>query len=267
MSVGHRVGRPWLIAIAIVFVAAMTGALLRHHHEPAPAHGVRDVHAAAKHRSSPVTVALGHSVRQRPISALELRGASARRTALVIGAIHGDETAGIAVAWALERTRPLPGLDLWIVLDINPDGATAHTRQNAHRVDLNRNFPWRWRALGRPGDQQYSGTRALSEPESQIAYRLILRLRPQVTVWFHQPLDVTDLSGGDAGVERRFAAASGLPARRLTRYRGSVTSWQNHRSLSSTAFVVELPAGPSSRASIARYVRALRGTLRRAATA
>jgi len=266
MSDGHRVGRPWLIAMAIVVVAAISAALLRHH-DAAPAHGVRYVHAAAKHRSSRVTVALGHSVRQRPISALELRGASARRTALVVGAIHGDETAGIAVARALERTRPLPGLDLWIVLDINPDGAAARTRQNAHRVDLNRNFPWRWRALGRPGDQQYSGIGALSEPESRIAYRLILRLRPRVTVWFHQPLGVTDLSGGDARVERRFAAASGLPARRLTRYPGSVTSWQNHRALSSTAFVVELPAGPASHAAITRYVRALRGTLRRAAAA
>jgi protein MpaA len=69
--------------------------------------------------------------------------------------------------------------------DLNPDGVARHTRQNAHQVDLNRSFPWHWRPLGRPGDQQYPGPRPLSEPESRAAYRLILRLRPIVTVWLH----------------------------------------------------------------------------------
>lgn len=206
-------------------------------------------------------VGLGRSVQRRPIEAVELRGAAARRTALVVGAIHGDETAGIRVARALARTRPLPGVDVWIVLDLNPDGAAAGTRQNARQVDLNRNFPWHWRTLGRPGDQQYSGPRALSEPESRIAHRLILRLRPRVTIWFHQPLAVTDLSGGDPSIERRFAADSGLPPRRLARYPGSVTTWQNHRLPDDTAFVVELPGGRPSANAIARFARAVRRTL------
>jgi murein peptide amidase A len=59
---------------------------------------------------------------------------------VVVGCIHGNETAGIAIANALERLSPRD-LDLWIVADLNPDGAAADTRQNAHGVDLNRNFP------------------------------------------------------------------------------------------------------------------------------
>jgi protein MpaA len=200
---------------------------------------------------------LGRSTDGRRIDAVEVRGAHASRVALVVGCIHGDEPAGIAVARALARGPAAVGLDLWIVPDLNPDGVAAHRRGNAHRVDLNRNFPYGWRPLGPPGSQQYAGPHALSEPESRLARRLIRRLRPSVTIWFHQPLGVTDLSGGDPSIERRFAALSGLPAQRLTRYPGSAPTWQDHRFRGTTAFVVELPrrVGP---AAVARYAAAAR---------
>jgi protein MpaA len=201
---------------------------------------------------------LGRSVQGRPITAVELRAPGARTTALVVGCIHGDERAGIAVARHLAAGAAPAGTDLWVVPDLNPDGAAADTRQNAHGVDLNRNFPSGWRALGRRGDQQYSGPHALSEPESRIARRLILRLRPKVTVWLHQPLGVTDESGGDLRLERRFAALSGLPLRRLPRYPGSAATWQNQRLRPTTAFVVELPPGSPTRGAVARYARAIR---------
>jgi murein peptide amidase A len=98
----------------------------------------------------------------------------------------------------------------------------------------------------------------LSEPESRAASRLILTVRPRVTIWFHQPLGVTDQSGGDPRIERRFAALSGLPLRRLARYPGSAASWQNHRLPRTTAFVVELPAGPLTAIGAARDARAVR---------
>jgi protein MpaA len=132
----------------------------------------------------------------------------------------------------------------------------------ARRNDTLRGYSWRdawrWRRAGRPGDQQYPGSRSLSEPEARLAHALILRLRPRLTVWFHQPLAVTDQSGGDVALERRFAALSGLPLRRLPRYHGSAVTWENHRLPGSTAFVVELPAGPPSGAQLGRYVRAVR---------
>jgi protein MpaA len=201
---------------------------------------------------------LGRSVQRRPIVAVEIRAARPRATVLVVGCIHGNEPAGIAIARAVRRAGPIPGIDLWLIDDLNPDGVAAGTRQNAHGVDLNRNFPWRWRPAGRPGDQQYPGSRSLSEPEARLAHALVLRLRPRLTVWFHQPLAVTDRSGGDVALEGRFAAISGLPLRRLPRYHGSAATWENHRLPGSTAFVVELPAGPASGAQLRRYVRAVR---------
>ena len=195
---------------------------------------------------------IGRSVRGRRIVAWELGAPSAPLRVLVVGAVHGNEPAGIAVARALERAAPPDSIDLWTIDDLNPDGVATGTRQNADGVDLNRNFPFGWRAAGVRGDQQYPGPRPLSEPESRAAHALILRIRPAITIWFHQPLGVVDESGGDIAVVRRFARASGLPLRRLTRYPGSAAGWQNHALAGSTAFVVELPAGPLSARSVAR---------------
>jgi protein MpaA len=203
-------------------------------------------------------VVLGHSVLGRPIRAFEVGDPASPRKVLVVGCIHGNEPAGIAIADALARVRAVRGVDLWIVPDLNPDGVAADTRQNADGVDLNRNFPWRWRPLGPPGTTFYAGRRPLSEPESKIAERLVLRLRPQISVWFHQHLDVVDESGGDTRIERRFASLVRLPLRRLTRYPGSATGWENHTFRGTTSFVVELPAGPVPTRRVAAYTRALR---------
>jgi len=192
---------------------------------------------------------LGRSVEGRPIVAFEMGEPGAARRELVVGCIHGDETAGIAIARRLERASPV-GLDLWVVPTLNPDGAAAGTRGNARGVDLNRNFPWRWERLN---GLVYSGPRSLSEPESTIAYDLIKRLRPQVSIWFHQPLDVVDEGGGSKALERRFASAVGSSLVRLPREPGSVVGWENHILRGSTAFVVELPNRRLSRAAIGRF--------------
>lgn len=202
-------------------------------------------------------VLLGHSVEHRPIRAHELGEPFSGRRVLIVGCIHGNERAGISVARRLDAMLSPGGIDLWVLDDLNPDGAAADTRQNAHGVDLNRNFPYGWRPAGQPGDQQYPGPRPLSEPEARIAYRLILRLRPQITIFFHQPLGLVDESGGDPRVERRFAQLSGLPLRRLTRYPGSAVGWQNHRLPTSTAFVVELPPGRLTPPNTTRLAQAI----------
>jgi murein peptide amidase A len=197
-------------------------------------------------------VVLGRSLEGRPIVAFEVGDPGAARRELVVGCIHGDETAGVAIVRRLERTSPV-GLDLWVVPVLNPDGAAAGTRGNARGVDLNRNFPWRWKALRGP---VYSGPRPLSEPESKIAYRLIRQLRPQVSIWFHQPLDVVDESGGAAALERRFASGVGFTLARLPREPGSVVGWENHVLPGATAFVVELPDRKLSTTAIGRFAQA-----------
>jgi protein MpaA len=198
------------------------------------------------------TMLLGRSWRLRPIRAVEVGNRSGTRV-LVFGCIHGDETGGIAIARALARLSP-DDLDLWIVPDLNPDGVGAGTRQNARGVDLNRNFPWHWRRLS---GAYASGPHPLSEREARIARSLILRLRPHVTIWFHQHLDLVWASGGDRRIEKAFARVSGLPYRRLPPLAGTAVSWQNNTLHGTTAFAAELPAGEPSPSAVARYVRAV----------
>jgi protein MpaA len=199
-------------------------------------------------------VVLGRSEQGRPIVAWVTGDPDARRRVLVVGCIHGNEPAGIAIANAVSRARVPAGTEVVAVPDLNPDGVAAGTRQNGRGVDLNRNFPYRWQPLR---GIFYAGPRALSERESRIAYRLIRRIRPTTSIWFHQHLGVVDESGGDVRVETRFARLVGMPAARLSRYPGSVVGWENHTFPGTTSFVVELPAGavPASRVGV--FTRAI----------
>jgi murein peptide amidase A len=226
-----------------------------------PVSGV-SARSAAAASAGPIrrVVVLGHSVRGRPIRAIEVRAGAASRSVLVVGAVHGNETAGIGVVRALARGAAIPGVDLWVIPDLNPDGVVAGTRQNAHLVDLNRNFPRGWRRLGRPGELQYSGPRPLSEPETRVARALILRIRPRVTIWFHQPLGITVRTAGRLAPQRHFAEVSGLPLRRYPCCPGNASRWQNAVLPGTSAFVVELPAGPLRGRE--RLLRALRAAAR-----
>jgi len=209
----------------------------------------------------------GHSAEDRPLTATRVGEGPVK--VLVVGSIHGNETAGRAVVRRLRRATPPRGVELWLVDSVNPDGIRNRTRHNARGVDLNRNFARRWRGGGRPFDTFFPGPRAFSEPESKAVRRLVRRIRPAITVWYHQHLRLVNLStGADERIVRRYARAVGLPARILPNYRGTATSWQNHSDPGTSSFVVELPAGPLSRASARRHARAvLDGARRAAATA
>jgi murein peptide amidase A len=216
--------------------------------------------------SQPVALAAssltGHSVLGAPITARRLGHAGNGPSVLVIGAIHGNERAGIAIVRRLAHDAASRQVRLWVLPDLNPDGARADTRGNAHGVDLNRNFAWRWRPRTAPGTTFYAGTGPLSEPESRFARLLISRLRPDITIWFHQSETAVDISTGSTAIEARFARRVDLPLRRLVRYPGSATTWQAHRFPKSTPFVVELPPGtlsPNAARAYARAVLALAG--------
>jgi protein MpaA len=200
-------------------------------------------------------VLLGRSLEGRLVVAYELGDSASPRKVLVVGCIHGDECAGIAILDRLRRLGAVAGTDLWLVPDANPDGHAAGTRGNARGVDLNRNFPWRWRSLG---GVYYSGAGPASERETRIAMTLIRRVRPTVTIWFHQHLNMVVLTSGNLALQRRFARLAGLRASRLPTYSGTATGWSNATLPGTTAFVVELPAGRLSPRAAARFAHAVR---------
>ena len=130
---------------------------------------------------------VGRSVEGRPIVAVE-RGTPGGVVVLVIGVIHGDEDAGVAILDELAAAPVPPGVDLWLVESMNPDGQAARRRTNANLVDLNRNFPADWAPLEEPGGSQYGGTGPASEPETQAMVDLITQLQPDLGLWYHQDL-------------------------------------------------------------------------------
>jgi N-acetylmuramoyl-L-alanine amidase len=203
------------------------------------------------------TTVVGRSQEGRPIEAVRIGAASARRTVLVVGQIHGNEVAGRAITRWLRRARPPRGTALVLVDDANPDGAAAGTRHNARGVDLNRNWPFAWEPIGEPFDTYHAGPGPLSEPESRAMSELIERLRPRITVWYHQHMRLVDRGGGDRVLERLYAARSRLPYRQIPPLPGTATRWQSHAFPGDTAFVVELPAGRLAPRSVTRHARAV----------
>jgi murein peptide amidase A len=178
---------------------------------------------------------LGRSWEGRPIEVARVGDPRAEPRVLVVGCIHGNECAGLAVTRLLLRARP--EADLWVLSQLNPDGYAHRTRGNARGADLNRDFD------------------AFAQRESRIARTLILRLRPDVTIWFHQPQAVVRAWGRSRAAARRYARLARAPYRSLAWPRGAATRWQN--GLGMTSFVVELPPGPLSPAAARRHVAAV----------
>lgn len=194
-------------------------------------------------------VEVGTSTQGQPIRAFRLGEGEVR--ALVVGCVHGDECAGSIVATRLLHARPPEQGSVWVVPELNPDGHAAKQRANARGVDLNRNFPGTWQRLA------VSGPAPASEVETRLAMRLIRRLRPQVTIWFHQPQALVRATGRSVAVARRFARLAGMRFRELPRPPGSATDWQHAVLPGTRAFVVELPRGELDIRDAGPYARAV----------
>lgn len=171
---------------------------------------------------------IGHSVKHRPIVAYHLGDPRIHRVSLILGQMHGDEHAGVTLVRSIINGRvSVEGLNLWVIPTMNPDGDARHTRQNAHHVDLNRNWPNHWKHLT---GQYYSGRKALSEPETRAMYTFLRKTRPYYIVSLHQPLTGVDSLGGAAGrkLGTRLAHNLGLSKKSFqcwsTCY-GSMTGW------------------------------------------
>lgn len=207
-----------------------------------------------------VTERIGESREGRPIGLVRAGDPEGSRSVLVVGCVHGDECAGRVVAERLAATTAggAPGVRVLVVRNLNPDGFARGTRGNARGVDLNRNALVGWRRIGGRGSRHFSGLRPFSEPESQAIRELLLRERPRIVVWYHQPLRGVDVpESGDDLLARRYAKRVGLPVRPLPAYPGSLSRWTNTRVRAGSSFVVELAAGALRAAAAQRHAAAV----------
>jgi murein peptide amidase A len=188
------------------------------------------------------TVVVGTSVEGREIVAVHRWAGGATRTTMVIGSMHGDERAGTRVVRRLRSAALAAGVDLWLLPTMNPDGAAAGRRTNAHGVDLNRNFPRHWAAADQ-GTVKWSGPAPASEPETESVMTLLRRVQPRTLVVFHQPLfGVDSYRAKSMTLVRRLSRELDLPVRSFDcggACHGTLTDWHNAR-LPGRAVTVEL---------------------------
>lgn len=172
-------------------------------------------------------IEFGRSVLNRPLTVIR-RGNPSGVRVLVVGCIHGTECAGLAVTDILKSMALPSNIDLWILPKLNPDGLELNTRQNANKVDLNRNFPVKWKPLGKLGDWQWSGTGPATEPEVTSVMKLGNVIQPQLTIWYHQDyFRISPGSGVDGQIRQRYAKLVDLPILTIEggSYSGTASMW------------------------------------------
>jgi len=157
----------------------------------------------------------------------------------VDAAHHGDDLLATEAAYAFAvALLGAPGADpelaavadahrVFITPLVNPDGRSLGQAENAHLVDLERNYPYHWaeRGAGQAGTPAYPGPSAASEPEVLATLAFLQEVRPRAYVALRggaaeilRPLgQAPDQPAPDEGVYRALlaeaAAAAGLPAR------------------------------------------------------
>lgn len=202
---------------------------------------------------------VGRSAGGRPILLSELGDRRHPGRVLVFNCIHGDECAAKGLE-PLHNGCPDQRANIYLVPNLDPDGYREGTRLNGDGVDLNRNFSVDWRPIGEPGDPEYSGPRAFSEPETRLAARIVRHLRPRVTIWFHQhagPRPFVRAWGQSAPAGRLFARLADIPFRPMPWLDGTAPNWQNRRFPGASSYVVELPPGPLGQSLRLRLERAI----------
>ncbi|HSW44307.1 MAG TPA: M14 family zinc carboxypeptidase [Phycisphaerae bacterium] len=133
------------------------------------------------------SVTIGRSVQDEPME-MTVFGQTGDTT-LVLGAFHGNEPTSADVARALIRLlraepRHYLGRRVAVIPVVNPDGLARGTRENAHGVDINRNF-----AAGNfpedPPPGFSGGPFAGSERETLAVLTAVRQLQPARIISIH----------------------------------------------------------------------------------
>lgn len=185
---------------------------------------------------------IGTTAQGRSIEAIRL-GTPGGVVVVVVGVIHGDEDAGLLITRTLAQRVIPKGIDLWLIPTMNPDGTALGQRTNANQVDLNRNFPYAWSKIGKPGNWQYSGKSRASELETQAIINFFREIKPKLGIWYHQNLNIISPGTGfDGQLRQRYSQLTGIPLKRITggKYTGVAATWQRNTFTPGYGIVVEL---------------------------
>ena len=131
---------------------------------------------------------IGYSVLSEPLRAWKIGNSG--EGIHFYGGFHGDEPEGVSLAltlkdYLIQNVQKFPNKTLVVVPIANPDGFKNKTRVNAHKVDLNRNFPTKDWTPKASQPKYYPGPKPGSEPEIQAFVNLIEEAKPSKIISFH----------------------------------------------------------------------------------
>ncbi len=193
---------------------------------------------------------IGRSAKNRPI--YQVAFGEGKNTTLIFGGFHGDERTAVRVTinlchWIAESGGVPEGHRVVIIPLLNPDGYLLRRRENANRVDLNRNFPtgdWGDGSLRRKDNP---GGHGASEPESRLAMALVEEIRPDKIISVHEPFKVNNFDNAEGRpLAEAMAEHNGYPVRGDIGYPtpGSFGTWAGiERKIPMVTLEIESGAG------------------------
>lgn len=119
------------------------------------------------------------------------------KTILIIGVVHGEEPQGKFLIENYLKLDKKSKNKLLFIPCLNPDGMSNNTRQNANKVDLNRNFPTQnWKENKKIGNKDYFGGESpSSEIETRFVVEILNEFSPDIILTLHAPFKVVNYDG------------------------------------------------------------------------
>ena len=144
------------------------------------------------------------------ISLLEFAPEKPEKTVLIIGVFHGDEPEGeLLINEYLKNIEEKELKNRLLTIPcLNPDGKALKTRQNANKIDLNRNFPTKnW---AKTEDEQYfGGEKANSEIETQFVVDVIENNQLDAILSLHTPYKIVNYDGPAKNLAEKISEITG----------------------------------------------------------
>lgn len=137
-----------------------------------------------------------HSKNNNEIVLIEQSKEECNKTILIIGVVHGDEPQGkFLIENYLKNCDFLLQNRLLFIPCLNPDGLALGTRENANKIDLNRNF-----------------SSINPEAETRFIIEILEKFSPDVILTLHAPYKVVNYDGPAEEIAEEISQIIGYPA-------------------------------------------------------
>ena len=157
------------------------------------------------------TIKTANTIKNNTIELIETQNENFDKTVLIIGVFHGEEPQGeYLIKEFLKSDLSTIKNKLLIVPCLNPDGKNINKRQNANKIDLNRNFPTKnWKVTENP--EYFGGTEPNSEIETQFMVDIINNYKIDAILSIHAPFKIVNYDGPAKDLAEKISQITGYP--------------------------------------------------------